>query len=540
MTTISEARCTLGITDRTLSDFRSDGLSTKEMERLRAHVETCPACQQRLADYESLAEALRRQQELDGHAALWQSVRASIAASEVASGRARRRVRPAHASRRSHSPRFWAAFGSIAAVVALSIGFVALFVSRGGWPPTASTTPTPRIIHSGSLTWRQVIVPKGFPDADQISKERFATNSPAQIAFTDGKTAYACQADKKRISLPVVWATHDAGKSWLVITPHDLPADTGGCRIILDANDPRRLIVSLYPVSIPKDVPLPSTWVTYATFDGGATWTKPAGLQQANVTYAQVSAGGKIYALRASVTANWPANVALYVSGDQMQSWTRIDEALPEKLPNGPEAQSADKIFQVWANPATGELLAITYVGSLWSTHDDGMHWTQIAYPEGIYSTDPHVPAIFTGVSTTSAQWPICGLFMSLGSDSEQWLECTTDDGKTWNKRPSHTDSSLVDLTPLSIGADGSIYALGSDGPPELTFAVYRLPPDGATAADWQRLGTIPGSENGTGCGAFPSGDEMVFWAIPGVSTTSDNSGSQTFTQPYYYVATYP
>ena len=38
MTTDTMLRCALGVGDRTLSDFRSDGLSEREMERLRTHV----------------------------------------------------------------------------------------------------------------------------------------------------------------------------------------------------------------------------------------------------------------------------------------------------------------------------------------------------------------------------------------------------------------------------------------------------------------------------------------------------------------------
>ena len=36
-------------------------------------------------------------------------------------------------------------------------------------------------------------------------------NTGALIAQSDGNTAYACQADKKYVSSPTAWATHDAG-----------------------------------------------------------------------------------------------------------------------------------------------------------------------------------------------------------------------------------------------------------------------------------------------------------------------------------------
>ena len=153
MTTDTMLRCALGVGDRTLSDYRSDGLSEREIERLRAHVTECPACQARLDEFEAMAQALRAQPEPNDHAQLWRNVRASIAA-ETMSASARQR-RHARAGAHAHATRFWAAFGSVAAVVALSVGFIALFVSRGGWPPAATKLhATPTVNPPGSLTWR--------------------------------------------------------------------------------------------------------------------------------------------------------------------------------------------------------------------------------------------------------------------------------------------------------------------------------------------------------------------------------------------------
>ncbi|MGE5334631.1 MAG: hypothetical protein ACM3N4_08025, partial [Nitrososphaerota archaeon] len=320
MTTQAATRCALGISDRTLSDFRSDGLHAQEMERLRAHVEQCPVCQGRLDAYEALARALRAQPELDGHSQLWQNVRASIAAAPSATRQRRR----AGAGTRSHSAQFWAAFGSVAAIVALSAGFLGLFVSRGGWPPAARTTQTAVTIHSGSLTWRRVVTPKGFPSVDQFSEEQASTYSGATLAQSDGNTAYACQANKHKVSSPVVWATHDAGASWSVITPPDLPATAGGCRLTVDANDANVLVVSVYQMLSSSRPVLPDKWVTYASDNGGATWTKPAGLNDGSVVYALASARGQVYAIRTTFMPDGKMHTAFSVSSDQMQSWSPI------------------------------------------------------------------------------------------------------------------------------------------------------------------------------------------------------------------------
>lgn len=547
--TNTQTSCALGVSDRTLSDFRSDGLGAKEMERLRAHVAQCPACQARLAQYEALAQRLRGQSEPNGHAQLWQSVRASIATTETPSGA--RRTHHARGAGRSRSTQVWAALGSIAAVLALSVGFVALFVSRGGWPAFGThgqTAATPAVIHSGSLTWRQVIVPKGFPSVDQYGEHQASTYDGAYIAQSDGNTAYACQANRKKVSAPVVWATHDAGARWSAITPSNFPANADGCRLTVDANAANTVIVSFFKMLGPGQPPLPDTWTTYASFDGGATWTQPAGLNDGSVIYLLASARGQVYATRTTYTSDGNAHTAFSVSTDQMQSWSAIDTNLPETQPNPSNIHDTGKVFQIWANPATGEALELTYAGSLWSTRDNGAHWKRIAFPAEVYVDDSNTPTLMIGAPTADGYLTICGAFTLTGANTVTRLECTTDDGATWVKRPDlstvGSPGPNLNLYVLGMGANGSIYAIGQPPVPPNTKnrnqLLYRLPPEATSTADWQRLGEIPGSAYGWAMQVAPAGDHTVFWLFPGVSTTSDSSGSTTTTQPYYYVATYP
>ncbi|HEY1388232.1 MAG TPA: zf-HC2 domain-containing protein [Ktedonobacterales bacterium] len=528
MSTDTMLRCALGVGERTLSDFRSDGLGEREMARLRAHVTECPACQARLDTFEAMAQALRAQPEPDDHARLWRNVRASIAAETMpVSARHRRHARSgAH----THSARFWAAFGSVAAVVALSIGFVALFVSRGGWPQFGVRgQATPMVIHSGSLTWRQVIVPKGFPTAEQALDS--ATNTSALVAPTDGKTAHACQADRKYVSSPTAWATHDTGGNWSVITPSGLPTATGGCRIIVDANNANSLIISFYPVDGFGQIAPPDKWVTYASVDGGATWTKPVGLQGGNVTVMQAFAGGKTYALRGS---GENASIRLYVSGDEMRTWRQIDATLPPTDRTGGGIDGNDRI-QFWVNGATSKVILETASNQLWSTADDGAHWAEVTLPNAT-SVD-NVVSFVAGGPTTGAYPTICGIF-----NNPTQLYCTSDVGKTWKELSSPvSDDSGADVNLLGIGPDGSVYIANSVNRSNQTMAIYRLPPVVTKGSDWQHLGAIPentpdGSFCESVCSAFPSGQEMIFWLHPSSATTD----SGTLVQPYYYVATYP
>lgn len=544
--TNTQTPCALGVSGRTLSDFRSDGLDPKEMERLRAHVAQCPACQARLAEYETLAQRLRGQSEPNGHAQLWQNVRASIAATETPT--AVRSARQARGAGHSHSTQTWAALGSIAAVLALSVGFVALFVSRGGWPAFGTHgQATPIVIHAGSLTWRQVIVPKGFPGVDQYGETQSLTYDGPYIAQSDGNTAYACQANSKRVTSPVVWGTHDAGAHWSVITPSGLPANADGCRLTVDANAANTLIVSFFKMSGPGTPPPPGQWTTYASFDGGATWTKPAGVNDGSIIYQLTSARGQVYATRTTYTSDGNAHTMFSVSTDQMQRWSAIDASLPETQPNPPDVHDTGKVFQIWVNPATSEALERTYAGSLWSTRDDGAHWTKIAYPGGVYTDSAHGPQL-TGALIPNDSLTICGAFTPIGTDSDSRLECTTDDGKTWIRRPDLiTDGKGggANVNVAGIGADGAVYATkivvpATPNAKNQDELLYRLPADAASTSDWQRLGQIPQSEYGAGLQVAPASGRTVIWLFPGITTTSDSSGSKTYTQPYYYVATYP
>jgi hypothetical protein len=63
----SSAPCVLGVGIETLSALRDDALTltNAEMERLWSHISTCAACQARLASFDRVAKALRRQRDLE-------------------------------------------------------------------------------------------------------------------------------------------------------------------------------------------------------------------------------------------------------------------------------------------------------------------------------------------------------------------------------------------------------------------------------------------------------------------------------------------
>lgn len=528
MTTNSLAQCSLGVTERNLSDFRSNGLNAQEMARLRAHVRVCHACQARLGEFDAMARMLRAQPEPNNHAQLWQSVRATIASTTTVSSSQRQ----TKSSRRVLSPQFLARIGAIAAVVALCVGFVALLVSHGGRSPIATQTATPVTVHSGDLTWKQVLLPHGMPDGEQT--EGATTGSRIMIAPSDGKTAYACEGDRSKVSALTVWATHNAGASWSVITPHNLPSGANGCRLIVDESNANTIIASFYQIRQADQMPNPSQWVTYATFDGGATWSEPDGLQHGNVSYFQATAGDKIYSLRGIAAANGTVTIALYVSYDRMQSWKRIDQTLPL-----PDTRADGKAVTIHADSLTGELMVYTYDGALWVTNDAGAHWTHVRYPKNVWTTDPHRPGIWVGPPTTSAHLTVCGVFTPTQSVNVTQLACTTDNGATWKDRPSVLPGT-VDVSPgttagslgfIEVGADGGLYATGQ-GEDNVIYIFY-LAPGGAS---WQRVGGIPDSKDGGEYVFGRSGAGVVIWTPPWY----EQQGAKITVHGNVYAAIYP
>lgn len=79
MTTDTTPRCNLGISDEHLSAYRDHVLPGDEAARLRLHLAGCAACQQRMAEFDSVAWLLRHQRELEPGMRVQRAVRAEIA-----------------------------------------------------------------------------------------------------------------------------------------------------------------------------------------------------------------------------------------------------------------------------------------------------------------------------------------------------------------------------------------------------------------------------------------------------------------------------
>ncbi|HKD77078.1 MAG TPA: hypothetical protein VKB76_16350, partial [Ktedonobacterales bacterium] len=121
--------CSLGVTDETLSHWRSHALPASEQERLRTHIPTCLSCQQALADFEHIADAMRGQPIALTGEAVWRSLRSAILAEPHAGG--------------SHRRPLTLAAASVAIALVLVAATLIVLRQRSGTSPISIHHPTP-------------------------------------------------------------------------------------------------------------------------------------------------------------------------------------------------------------------------------------------------------------------------------------------------------------------------------------------------------------------------------------------------------------
>lgn len=136
--------CLENVTPDQLSALRDEALPAGEAERLRAHSAGCAACRARMADYDTLAGALRSQRELDPGDRILDGVRARLAG-RPGSARGGRIVWNMSGGRR-----IWAGLAALAPVAAIILLFVYVFAGIGR-QPASGPTPTAGVATPTSL-----------------------------------------------------------------------------------------------------------------------------------------------------------------------------------------------------------------------------------------------------------------------------------------------------------------------------------------------------------------------------------------------------
>ncbi len=576
--------CPLKIDSRTLSDWRDGQLNQAAAERVRAHIahDDCAACQAHLADYDAIGDFLRMQRVPRASALDMESLRPTLLNGDE--GRSLLRLLPfrggapleapanaTHAedagdnlepadrplatrtapSSATQTPiplgkrtprslvnqrrkRLWRGISASVAAALIVFALAQLLLHAAAirslvgshtahkGTPSVVKSATAQTYHSvQQIVWRGATLPPGFAP-DQYSTNTFA------VAPSDGDTAYTCYpTGAPAQTAPQFWVTHDA-HTWSQLTTFPSAAH-GWCAITVDESDPNRMVVGLsYPG--PPDTATNAPDSYFATEDGGRSWRRITGLGDTDLL-SLATVGGAYYALLQPEPFSADVSVGnrLMVSRDGMRTWIYADTGLI----GGTDTQI---LQQVWANPFTNELVALTEANGgafqqyLWESRNGANSWRLVSH-------------------IANAQY-----VMQQPTAGHAWAFCAYDHSPTPNDptRPDQVICSPLDTDAPSVRPGIGVTFTSTEGQP--VFAgqligltthgdllmigqgtnplksakineIYRLP---AGSSTWQDLGARFVPQQLVLYAPTASGGE-VLWEIP---TADDSTGS-------IYLATY-
>lgn len=344
--------------------------------------------------------------------------------------------------------------------------------------PSAQVTPTASVPIGPTATFVPLV---SKPLSWQSTAELPPAPRPAFVASSDGATAYFCEPSSDNLSGPTaqgvaahIWRTSDRGAHWPRQANVPVTLDRNECQIIIDSTDPSVAVavLSFRPRGGGAGGPNPTSYLNYATENGGATWrqlqaSQPYGME------ALATRNGVVYALR-EVPQQSPLTSQLWSSTDDMATWRALGTHIGADL------------NALWLDPSSGSLLVQSgddHPKALWKSTDGGQTFTQLFQNEVGF-----VARIPAGAS----MWTICGVsYDAAPTDEQTALRCSTDGGATWQIRSDPgvaqipADGFIYWTQVFGIAADGSLLAIASQGD---TPSLYQLP---AGANAWIALGNI-------------------------------------------------
>lgn len=372
-------------------------------------------------------------------------------------------------------------FALLLALLLAACGQAAAKPQATATPPTPTPFPTQRplptvavITSSGQPTWGNIAywshanLPAGFGMQFHVSD--------LQVAASDGKTAYACvvPGNQAQPGHPSVVVTHNGGVSWTYVA--NIPVTWYSCdALAVDMLNPLIVVAAGDFVGGTQEI----------TFDGGQTWqalSLPP--QQAILRLATRDANTYALMSKPNVGPNG-ASAILAESDDHLRTWHEIDGNLAPM-----------NLRQFWINPGNGALMLQTYGSGLYTSTDDGAHWSQMAIPEnGIVDYMVQQPL-------ANQPWRLCAEYYGSQDASNGSLVCTTDGGNAWFAPPVGPFWQMA-----GIASDGALLVYDSG------YMVYRLP---VGATRWQKLGVA--SLAGSYIQYMSSSQGGMLWKLPAES----------------------
>ncbi len=463
--------CAARVEPEQLSAWRDGVLSEDQAAWLRSHVAGCPACGERLRDYERIGSALREQVIPRPKGDLWPETQRLIA-----NGGRRWRLVGAPS---------WGRRGAIAAAALLVALFAGLLIHqlphRHGAPATA--TPTAKTLAPTEVP-TATATPVGSAWT-QVTSFAQAPNPPAALATQ--YDVFSGQDSKGSTPYFRFRRSDDFGQTWVNLSPPQIagvkyPDNVSAVTGIMSPLDPKTYILMLQLENI-STCPQPSAQngrmcqVQYVTQDGGATWTLlslPAkGLVAVAWPFGQgvfpldlSVQGTRLYStvndvMFAASGATPPGR--LVASDDGGATWSLVDDAL--------NAQQL-MVYGMTATPTGSTVFALAGVPdpnlmpgqlpplSLWRSEDGGGNWREVTMPAQNFGGK------FLASSDASTGKSI--LYMVAGDTySNTHLYASADGAVTWRDSGvslQRANGASPDFTLLATLSDGSLlFTAGSD-----------------------------------------------------------------------------
>lgn len=483
MTSPTTDRCTLNLTDETLSAWRDSLLGQHDMRRIAEHVPTCSACQQRISGFERIGHVLLGQRVPDMQARVWRGLHDAIEA-DVRRGR-----------RRWTAPKAGKGLATLAAVLLIAL-FAALLYGRVGRTPLPGTgTPTASLVATNTLTltatttatatttslgkWRRV---------DAVGSEGFPTIAFAPSQPDRGYAINGGGGGRSTSTVSIV-VTSDAGKTWQVAGS---PGISGmNLLISVDPTDPQDVVVvnnqTQNGIAIAR------------SRDGGATWTKP---DVGTLAFDALGWAGSSLYVATQVTENpISSQVNLYVSV-KGQSFVRLDHngfVSGIELGEGPRLITGlgSTVFLQWGQiqPPAGETTLVS--------HDNGQTWTSITFHDG----SQVVHLLSTTPTVTGDALVMVGIYDSANNQ----VVVSRDEGATWQKLPA-ASSSVPGYLYLGVAPDGAVFAVSTthfvQSNPDSNLYMARAGDD-----QWRIAGVLPANALPVTIAWDANGHPTDFWA---------------------------